>query len=133
MMLKFDMTCTGGRIFQTGKNFVSTGHKVGGRIMLRFMIKLPFRIIAAPVWLVLAAVNIVLVFLVGLSAGFCYLIAGISVVTEVLSIGFGIGTDWTMKSAILTTVVFVLLPHIGMGIVAVIEVVKCGLQDFIFG
>ena len=53
-----------------------------------FMIKLPFRIIAAPVWLVLAAVNIVLVFLVGLSAGFCYLIAGISVVTEVLSIGF---------------------------------------------
>lgn len=51
--------------------------------MLRFMIKLPFRIIAAPVWLVLAAVNIVLVFLVGLSAGFCYLIAGISVVTEV--------------------------------------------------
>lgn len=29
--------------------------------MLRFMIKLPFRIIAAPVWLVLAAVNIVLV------------------------------------------------------------------------
>ena len=27
--------------------------------MLRFMIKLPFRIIAAPVWLVLAAVNIV--------------------------------------------------------------------------
>lgn len=42
--------------------------------MLRFMIKLPFRIIAAPVWLVLAAVNIVLVFLVGLSAGFCYLI-----------------------------------------------------------
>ena len=73
--------------------------------MLRFMIKLPFRIIAAPVWLVLAAVNIVLVFLVGLSAGFCYLIAGISV----------------------------LLPHIGMGIVAVIEVVKCGLQEFIFG
>ena len=77
--------------------------------MLRFMIKLPFRIIAAPVWLVLAAV------------------------TEVLSIGFGISTDWTMKSAIITTVVFVLLPHIGMGIVAVIEVVKCGLQDFIFG
>ena len=88
--------------------------------MLRFMIKLPFRIIAAPVWLVLAAVNIVLVFLVGLSA-------------EVLSIGFGISTDWTMKSAIITTVVFVLLPHIGMGIVAVIEVVKCGLQEFIFG
>ena len=81
--------------------------------MLRFMIKLPFRIIAAP--------------------GFCYLIAGISVVTEVLSIGFGISTDWTMKSAIITTVVFVLLPHIGMGIVAVIEVVKCGLQEFIFG
>ena len=53
--------------------------------MLRFLIKLPFRIIVAPVWLVLAAVNIVLVFLVGLSAGFCYLIAGISVVTEVLS------------------------------------------------
>ena len=66
--------------------------------MLRFLIKLPFRIIAAPVWLVLAAVNIVLVFLVGLSAGFCYLIAGISVVTEVLSIGFGISTDWTMKN-----------------------------------
>ena len=99
--------------------------------MLRFLIKLPFRIIAAPVWLVLAAVNIVLVFLVGLSAGFCYLIAGISVVTEVLR--FGISTDWTMKSAIITTVVFVLLPHIGMGIVAVIEVVKCGLQEFIFG
>lgn len=112
---------------------IPDGHKVGGRIMLRFLIKLPFRIIAAPVWLVLATVNIVLVFLVGLSAGFCYLIAGISVVTEVLSIGFGISTDWTMKSAIITTVVFVLLPHIGMGIVAVIEVVKCGLQDFIFG
>ena len=29
--------------------------------MLRFLIKLPFRIIAASVWLVLAAVNIVLV------------------------------------------------------------------------
>lgn len=42
--------------------------------MLKFLIKLPFRIIAAPVWLVLAAVNIVLVFLVGLSAGFCYLV-----------------------------------------------------------
>ena len=82
--------------------------------MLRFMIKLPFRIIAAPVWLVLAVVNIVLVFLVGLSAGFCYLIAGISVVTEVLSIGFGISTDWTMKSAIITTVVFVLLPDVYM-------------------
>ena len=53
--------------------------------------------------------------------------------TEGLSIGFGISTDWTMKSAIITTVVFVLLPHIGMGIVAVIEVVKCGLQEFIFG
>ena len=66
--------------------------------MLKFLIKLPFRIIAALVWLVLAAVNIVLVFLVRLSAGFCYLIAGISVVTEVLSIGFGISTDWTMKS-----------------------------------
>ena len=36
--------------------------------MLRFMIKLPFRIIAAPVWLVLAAVNIVLVFLVAYGA-----------------------------------------------------------------
>ena len=33
----------------------------------------------------------------------------------------------------ITTVVFVLLPHIGMGIVAVLEVVKCGLQDFILG
>ena len=101
--------------------------------MLRFMIKLPFRIIAAPVWLVLAAVNI--------CAGvpgwvICWILlsdSGISVVTEVLSIGFGISTDWTMKSAIITTVVFVLLPHIGMGIVAVIEVVKCGLQEFIFG
>ncbi|MDD6619432.1 MAG: hypothetical protein PUF14_12755 [Clostridiales bacterium] len=101
--------------------------------MLKFLIKLPFRIIVAPVWLVLAAVNIVLVFLVGLSAGFCYLIAGIFVVTEVLSIGFGISTDWTTKSTIITTVVFVLLPHIGMGIVAVIEVVKCGLQEFILG
>ena len=98
--------------------------------MLRFMIKLPISNFRAPVWLVLAAVNIVLVFLVGLSAGFCYLIAGISVVTEVLSIGFGISTDWTMKSAIITTVVFVLLPHIGMGIVAVIEVVKCGLRNY---
>lgn len=25
---KFSMTCTGGRIFQTGKNFVPTGHEV---------------------------------------------------------------------------------------------------------
>ena len=38
---------------------------------------------------------------------------------------------WTPFS--ITTVVFVLLPHIGMGIVAVLEVVKCGLQDFILG
>ena len=52
--------------------------------MMKFLIKLPFRIIAVPVWLVLAAVNIVLVFLLGLSDGFCYLIAGISGVTEVL-------------------------------------------------
>ena len=37
------------------------------------------------------------------------------------------------ESLIGTKGVFVLLPHIGMGIVAVIEVVKCGLQDFIFG
>ena len=101
--------------------------------MLRFLIKLPLKIIAVPIWMLLAIINILLGFLVGLSATFCYLIAGISVVTEVLSIGFGISTDWTMKSAIITTVVFVLLPHIGMGIVAVIEVVKCGLQDFIFG
>ena len=101
--------------------------------MLRFLVKLPFKIIAVPIWLLLTTINILLVFLVGLSATFCYLIAGISVVTEVLSIGFGISTDWTMKSTIITTVVFVLLPHIGMGIVAVIEVVKCGLQDFIFG
>ena len=57
--------------------------------MLKFLIKLPFRIIAAPVWLVLAAVNIVLVFLVGLSAGFCYLIAGISVVTGLESVRTG--------------------------------------------
>ncbi len=101
--------------------------------MLRFLIKLPFRIIADPVWLVLVAVNIVLVFLVGLSAGVCYLIAGISVITEVLSIGFEISTDWTLKSTVITTMVFVLLPHIGMGIVAVIEVMKLGLRDFVFG
>ena len=38
-----------------------------------------------------------------------------------------------MKSAIITTVVFVLLPHIGMGIVAVIEVVKMlDYMDFYF-
>ena len=55
--------------------------------MLRFLVKLPFKIIAVPIWLLLAAINILLVFLVGVSATFCYLIAGISVVTEVLSIG----------------------------------------------
>ena len=50
--------------------------------------------------------------------------------TEILSVGFGISTDWTMKSAIITTMMFVLLPHIGMGIIAVIEVVKCGLRIY---
>ena len=98
--------------------------------MLRFLVKLPFKIIAVPIWLLLAAINILLV---GVSATFCYLIAGISVVTEVLSIGFGISTAWTLKMTVITTVVFVLIPHIGIGITAVLEVVKCGLQDFILG
>lgn len=40
-----------------------------------------------------------------------------------------IGIDRTR----LARIELVLLPHIGMGIVAVIEVVKCGLQEFIFG
>lgn len=101
--------------------------------MLRFLVKLPFRIIAVPIWLLLATINILLVFLAGLSATFCYLIAGISVVTEVLSIGFGISTAWTLKMAVITTVVFVLIPHVGIGITAVLEVIKCGLQDFILG
>lgn len=101
--------------------------------MLRFLVKLPFKIIAVPIWLLLAAINILLVFLVGVSATFCYLSAGISVVTEVLSIGFGISTAWTLKMTVITTVVFVLIPHIGIGITAVLEVVKCGLQDFILG
>ena len=101
--------------------------------MLRFLVKLPFKIIAVPIWLLLTTINILLVFLVGLSATFCYLIAGISVVTEVLSIGFGISTAWTLKMAVITTVVFVLIPHVGIGITAVLEVIKCGLQDFIFG
>ena len=99
--------------------------------MLRFLVKLPFKIIAVPIWLLLT--TILLVFLVGLSATFCYLIAGISVVTEVLSIGFGISTAWTLKMAVITTVVFVLIPHVGIGITAVLEVIKCGLQDFILG
>ena len=110
-----------------------SGIMQGKSVSVMSFLNIPISIILGMIIGLLAAVNIVLVFLVGLSAGFCYLIAGISVVTEVLSIGFGISTDWTMKSAIITTVVFVLLPHIGMGIVAVIEVVKCGLQEFIFG
>ena len=47
--------------------------------MLRFLIKLPLKIIAVPIWMLLAIINILLGFLVGLSATFCYLIAGISV------------------------------------------------------
>lgn len=43
------------------------------------------------------------------------------------------GMEGSLVNIMSTTVVFVLLPHIGMGIVAVIEVVKCGLQEFIFG
>ena len=101
--------------------------------MLKFLVKLPFKIIAVPMWMLLAALNILLVFLVGLSSTFCYLIAGISVVTEVLSIGFGISTEWTLKMTVITTVVFVLIPHIGIWMTAVLEVIKCGLQNFIFG
>lgn len=100
--------------------------------MLKFLVKLPFKIIAVPMWMLLAALNILLVFLVGLSSTFCYLIAGISVVTEVLSIGFGISTEWTLKMTVITTVVFVLIPHIGIWMTAVLEVIKCGLQNFIF-
>ena len=116
-----------------GKNANDSARQVYRYIRLTYLMNDLLNAVDRDVIGLQVGVELVLVFLVGLSAGFCYLIAGISVVTEVLSIGFGISTDWTMKSAIITTVVFVLLPHIGMGIVAVIEVVKCGLQEFIFG
>ena len=48
--------------------------------MLRFLIKLPLRILAFPVWLAVTVINTIGIFLVGLASWIFYLIAGVAVI-----------------------------------------------------
>ena len=56
--------------------------------MLRFLIKLPLRILAFPVWLAVTVINTIGIFLVGLASWIFYLIAGVAVIAALGCVGF---------------------------------------------
>lgn len=56
--------------------------------MVRFLIKLPLRILAFPVWLAVSVINTLGMFLVGLASWIFYLVAGVAVIT---ALGWAIG------------------------------------------
>lgn len=100
--------------------------------MLRCFIKLPFRILLLPVWLVVSVINMVGTFLVGLSTWIFYLIAGIAVIAAVCSVGFQLYTWQEVKNNFVAAFVFILIPNVGMWIITGIEWLQCGLRSFIF-
>ena len=56
--------------------------------MLHFLIKLPLRVLAFPVWLVVSVINTLGMFFVGLASWIFYLIAGVAVIAALGCVGF---------------------------------------------
>ena len=100
--------------------------------MLRFLIKLPLRILAFPVWLAVTVINTIGIFLVGLASWIFYLIAGVAVIAALGSVGFQLYTWQEVKMHLLCSAVFILIPNIGMWIITGTELIQCGLRSFIF-
>lgn len=100
--------------------------------MLRFLIKLPLRILAFPVWLAVTVINTIGIFLVGLASWIFYLIAGVAVIATLGCVGFQLYTWQEVKMHLLCSAVFILIPNIGMWIITGTELIQCGLRSFIF-
>ena len=100
--------------------------------MLRFLIKLPLRILAFPVWLAVTVINTIGIFLVGLASWIFYLIAGVAVIAALGCVGFQLYTWQEVKMHLLSAAVFILIPNIGMWIITGTEMIQCGLRSFIF-
>lgn len=100
--------------------------------MLRFLIKLPLRILAFPVWLAVTVINTIGIFLVGLASWIFYLIAGVAVIAALGCVEFQLYTWQEVKMHLLCSAVFILIPNIGMWIITGTELIQCGLRSFIF-
>lgn len=100
--------------------------------MLRSLIKLPLRILVFPVWLAVAVINTLGMFLIGLATGIFYLIAGMVVIAALGSVGFQLYTWQEIKIHLLCAAVFILIPNVGMWIITGTELLQCGLRSFIF-
>lgn len=100
--------------------------------MVRSLIKLPLRILAFPVWLMVAVINTIGMFLVGLASWIFYLIAGVAVIAAVGSVWFQLYTWQEVKIHLLCAAVFILIPNIGMWIITGTKLLQCGLRSFIF-
>ena len=100
--------------------------------MLCSLIKLPLRILVFPVWLAVAVINTLGMFLVGLATWIFYLIAGVVVIAALGSVGFQLYTWQEIKIHLLYAAVFILIPNIGMRIITGTELLQCGLRSFIF-
>ena len=94
--------------------------------MVRSLIKLPLRILAFPVWLMVAVINTIGMFLVGLASWIFYLIAGVAVIAAVGSVWFQLYTWQEVKIHLLCAAVFILIPNIGMWIINGTELIQCG-------
>ena len=100
--------------------------------MVRSLIKLPFRILAFPVWLMVAVINTIGMFFVGLASWIFYLIAGVAVIAVLGCVGFQLYTWQEVKMHLLSAAVFILIPNIGMWIITGTKLLQCGLRSFIF-
>lgn len=100
--------------------------------MLHFLIKLPLRVLAFSVWLVVSVINTFGMFLVGLASWIFYLIAGVAVIAALGCVGFQLYTWQEVKMHLLCAAVFILIPNIGMWIITGTKLLQCGLRSFIF-
>lgn len=100
--------------------------------MLHFLIKLPLRVLAFPVWLAFSVINTLGMFLVGLASWIFYLIAGVAVIAALGCVGLHLYTWQEVKMHLLCAAVFILIPNIGMWIITGTKLLQCGLHSFIF-
>lgn len=100
--------------------------------MKRFWIKLPFRILVLPVWLAVTVIKTIGIFLLGVASWIFYLIAGVAVIVAVSSVGFQLYTWSEVRMHFLCAAVFVLIPNMGIWMLAGMELLQCRLRSFIF-
>ena len=98
--------------------------------MVRSLIKLPLRILAFPVWLVVAVINTIGMFFVGLASWIFYLIAGVAVIAALGCVGFQLYTWQEVKMHLLCAAVFILIPNIGMWIITGTELIQCHITGY---